>query len=153
MRYASSDPDAPFDTANIKQIVAQAVPGLSAETVSVQATRSPLELKLGQAGSFGGLELVQLPLFNFRVPREDRVVAGWNILIVVVCICFAGLVIGMALSARNFRKRLMMTRARTASGEHPRSLFIEAQMNQQQVGPPDGTRGKLPPVRQMGQNE
>lgn len=143
IRYYSKDGNLPFQIAEVQRIVAQSIPGMGAERVVVETSQSKLNIDDSAPNSS---ELVRLPAFGFRVPREDRVIAGLNILLVLILFCVAGLAIGAAWSTWSVRRRIMK-RARTVSGEHSRSLLLDAQ------GAAEGGRAKLPSGKNAGSGE
>ena len=138
VRYASASTAMPFTEEEIKEIVLQAVPGMTADSIRVKATRVFLPVGDAQFGKTEGangngavVPLTQLrPFFVFRIPEEDLGKASRQLLFYTLAFCFSGGVLGAIWSSMVLKRRYGTQKKRpgSAGGDGRRSFFIEASL-------------------------
>jgi type III secretory pathway lipoprotein EscJ len=118
IRYVSPSGSLPFAVNEVKELVAQAVPGLRADDILINVSRAILP---GESGLFGGSvsekngsskqdPMVQpsplKKLLGFRVPEEDREKALIQLVLYLLLFCIAGGILGYVWGTVKARKQI-----------------------------------------------
>ena len=108
LQYYSPSGKLLFDEREIKEVVAQAVPSLSADRVKLTTTR--VFIPDGN-GSLGNSEARRLAPFSFRVLNEDSRTARIQLLILALSIAICGVILGhlggRALRSKHTRRKTL----------------------------------------------
>lgn len=139
IRFVPSADSTSISAAEVKELVSQAIAGVSSENVQVRIVRASIPT---ESANFVGAELVQMKPFSFRVPSAELVTAGVQILVMFAAFCFAGVGLGLLWAAQSRKRRSRKIRASLSGAEGGRSMFIEASLQDNSQ-----TKASLPPVR------
>lgn len=126
VRYMSSAGKQPFSDEQLRQMVANAVPGMSADAVTVSVSRvlAPDDGGLLSGDRVNPLETLEP--FKFQVPNSQREQAQRQVALVVVIIAVAGIFLGLAFGWIAGKRRGEQSVRRIAGSEQDESFFIEA---------------------------
>lgn len=115
----------PFSIEEVKKIVLKAVPDLLAENISISVSK----IKVGSNFSDEALQSGQLRKvspFAFRVPEQDYLRAKYQLIGILLLICFAGILLGSVVGAILMRRSIV--RRINNSTFNDGSLFLEASL-------------------------
>jgi type III secretory pathway lipoprotein EscJ len=129
LRFVSNSDALPFSLEEVKNIVQQAVPGITHDAITIRTTQVFLpessSLFADAANPAGGSaeKLAQLRPFVFRVPESEIERASVQIVFILLAVCAAGGVLGWVWGANAVKKRV---RQRKPTNGGDKSFFLEA---------------------------
>jgi type III secretion system YscJ/HrcJ family lipoprotein len=113
----------PFSVEEVKKIVMKAVPNLVEDNISISASK----INVGSLFSDDALtngQLRKVSPFAFRVPQQDYMRAKYQLVGILLLICFAGILLGSVVGAILMRRSIVRRINSAAFNEG--SLFLEA---------------------------
>lgn len=130
IRYSSGrESQLPFSVPEVTNIVLKAVPGISEENISITTSKLVVGNAVRQSGAAVG-NLKRVSPFAFRVPEQDYLRAKYQLVGILLLICFAGILLGWATGSILTRRRIVSSFNNSSFAEG--SLFLEANADTKQ---------------------
>ncbi|MCB0345646.1 MAG: hypothetical protein KDD66_11050 [Bdellovibrionales bacterium] len=127
VRYVSSAGKQPFTDDQVREMVANSVPGLSADSVTVSVSRI---FGPGEGGSIMGSDRINpletLEPFEFQVPNSQRSDAQRQVALLAVVFAAVGLVLGIGFGWSAGKRRTERALRRLSGPAENDNFFIES---------------------------
>jgi len=123
LRYSSgNDSQLPFSISEVQKIVSKSVPGILKDNISITTSKLTLGSSMREGAVSPG-NLKRISPFAFRVPQQDYLRAKYQLVGILLLICFAGILLGWATGSILTRRKII--HRFNNSGFSEGSLFLE----------------------------